>query len=38
MEDFIKKMLRETTPQEIEYALRNMYRLDAEGTGKVNIF
>lgn len=37
MEDFIRKIMRQCTVQEIEYCVRNMYRVDAEGCGKVNI-
>ena len=37
MEDFIRKIMRECTVQEIEYCLKNMYRVDAEGSGKINM-
>lgn len=38
LEEFVRRVLRDTTVQEIEYCLKNMYRVDAEGSGKINIF
>jgi Ca2+-binding EF-hand superfamily protein len=36
VEEIVRDVLGETTPQEIDYVIKNMFRLDTDGNGSVD--
>jgi len=36
VEEIVRDVLGETTSQEIDYVIKNMFRLDADGSGTVD--
>ncbi len=36
VETIVREVLGETSPQEIDYVIKNMFRLDADGSGTVD--
>ena len=36
VQEIVRDVLGQTTPQEIDYVIKNMFRLDADGSGTVD--